>query len=224
MTRKIWDRKDTTDHNTLCTNGTCHSNCHLSCTLEFLMSSAELGNRCSAFSSYWSRGRADGDNAVCDVCHHKALYHRHYNNLWEEVLVPSKVTDEKAKKAYEEAKTEKKKEEAAKVILEGRLKDIEEEIKKGQEKIEELCLQYEGLAISTSFSSYIQATIKLLQQRYEARSKAGAPQEELHRLTKLIENMEKRYEIITGKKDESHPKAKSTAGFRTVFLGISESH
>ena len=225
MTRKIWDRKNTTNHNTLCTHGTCHSNCHLSCGLAFLMSSAELGNRCTAFSSSWGQGLAD--NAVCDECHHTAVYHRHFNNLWEEVPVQSKVTDEKAKKAYEDAKTDKEKQEAAKVILEGQLKVIEEEVKKGQGKIEELCLQYEGLAISNSFSSYIQATIKLLQQRYEARSKAGAPQEELDRLTKLIENMKKRYKVVTGKKDESQPKAganaviTTAAGLRTVFLGIS---
>lgn len=192
------------------------------------MSSVDLGNRCAAFNSSWSHGRANGDKAECDVCHHKAFYHRHFNNLWKEVTVESTVTDKEAKKACENAKTDKEKQEVAKNNLEGKLQDIEREINNGQEKVEDLCSKYEGLAISNSFSSYIQATIKLLQQRYEARSKAGAQQDELGRLTNLIGKMQKNYEIATGKKDESQPNVKSVglaatvAGLRTVFLGITQ--
>ncbi|KAF8630292.1 hypothetical protein AX17_005442 [Amanita inopinata Kibby_2008] len=99
------------------------------------------------------------------------------------------------KKAFDDAKSEKEKKEAAMVILEERLMGIENEIKEDQEKIEQLCLQYEGLAISKSFASYIEA---MVHQRREVRVKAAAPQEELDRLEKLIDDMKKRYEIVAG--------------------------
>jgi hypothetical protein len=104
--------------------------------------------------------------------------------------------DKEAKEAFDTASTEQGKVQAALKRLEADLQKTEDDVREGERQIEELCQQYESLAISKSFASYIYSTIELLKHRYDARKKAAAPGEELHRLEELIEKMNAKYKVV----------------------------
>ncbi len=85
----------------------------------------------------------------------------------------------------------------------------------GQKKIEELCVVYNGLAITGGFSGYLASLLELLKMRYEARRRANAEKDEMDMLHRSIEQLGAKHDLITAtvrsyESEESVQKPRST--------------
>lgn len=198
----VWVRVDTPEHNTMCVGITgteaCHINCHPKCSVEFLTNPEALANQCACFLDQPGAPR----DRKCKDCGHPASEHRHDRNRWEQKREAIVKTSVKAKQAFDAATSRKTQIEGLKKKLEDQLLGLKEEIQKKQNEIGVLCNQYKGMSISRGFAWYIYSMKRMLLQRFDARSKEGAPQKELDELDELIKQVQQKYEIAE-KEDKS---------------------
>ncbi|PVF95054.1 hypothetical protein CPB86DRAFT_875963 [Serendipita vermifera] len=184
--RRFWDRVYTPRKNTICTVDGCHSNCHKSCKGEYMLTSQEIGKKCWAFRHSDMRM---GTNALCTECKHMLKYHLNVNDLWEFKYAPVLIINEEEKKAFNNARSEKERNEKAKAILEQTLSQVDKQINEGQERLKALCKQYEELAIPNSFISRISPAIELLRYRYDIPDKCAVSSDAISELYEIIEGM-----------------------------------
>lgn len=156
MTRSIKVKTKTTYHNTLCSQQNCYSNCDINCTLSFTLNPEPL-KHCTVM---W-----DGS---CTKCHHPAIDHRHYNEIWEEKTESDVIVDNEAKRKFCLASQDKRTYEDALAQVQVAIKSLNEKIDHLKINIGKLCNSYQGLSLSGSFSGQISQSVRLLELHLEA--------------------------------------------------------
>jgi hypothetical protein len=110
------------------------------------------------------------------------------------------VVDQATRSAFNAATSVKTSLESQKASVVSSLDVLERQFADNQAEIEAHCEQYDEDALGRSYASYLQTTISLLNQRYDTRMKAAAPQGELDGLQKMKKKAQAQYDIVTNGK------------------------
>jgi hypothetical protein len=190
MSRTLHVQTDTYHHNTLCTYRDCYSNCHEYCDLEFLLNPNEIGRRCAAFSSNGSRV------VNCVVCHHSYREHRHFHTRWDVETRSETVTDDTAQRKYEEAQSEVYTIQHQKSAIERAINQFESEIRRHEEHLGKLCIEFQDVALSGSFAGHIASAIRLLEVRLSTMKSNGTGAQSIGTMESRIGSLQQRLDIV----------------------------
>ncbi|EJD50575.1 hypothetical protein AURDEDRAFT_100103 [Auricularia subglabra TFB-10046 SS5] len=197
MHRNMHVQKDTPGrHSTLCILADCYSNCHVPCNLPFLRDPEKIGQGCTAFN-----GDRDGSHGkqslqlICDKCGHLAKDHRHFHALWVEETREERVVDESARKSYRLAKKDAGNYAAQMERMQDSLQELDSEIDASQKLLDELCEQFQQLALTGNFVGNFLATIRMLEFRRESKASSGDV-DGVNALTRTIESFEVKVRVL----------------------------
>ncbi|CUA68063.1 hypothetical protein RSOLAG22IIIB_07738 [Rhizoctonia solani] len=160
QTAPFWDRQNTTRHNTLCTINGCHSICHETCGLDFVLDPAVLGRDCAAFSN--GRNGSNPIQSICDRCGHKAESHKHFHEKW---VYRNKEISPDTKRMLEASHSEEDRLNAAKAVAKQTLDTIASDMATAQNTIRSLINRYNSISLSKNFAGHIQSAISMLEYR-----------------------------------------------------------
>lgn len=192
MQRDTHVQKNTSYHNTLCTVPQCFSNCHQHCQLEFLLDCVEIHRRCTAFCDGDEFGRLEN----CNVCNHSWQDHRHFHAEWDVEQQNETTVDDEAKQKFTAAQSQAGMITSQKQQIEQAIQRFEEEVRQHEEHLGELCLQFQDLALSGSFSGHLASAIRMLEVRLETMKSSGSDSASIERMEERIESLRKRYNIV----------------------------
>ena len=99
----VWKHVPTSNHNTLCSETGCYSNCHEDCSFDFTLDPKAL-RHCHAMKWFW---------AECSYCKHPLEKHSHFRALWKQVQDVKVEIDVEMKEKWDRAKEGKERDEAA---------------------------------------------------------------------------------------------------------------
>jgi hypothetical protein len=197
MQRPMMVQKNTTDHNTLCAVNGCHANCHISCSLEFLLNPDEIGRRCIAFqSTSLSIRLPDSLRRKCITCGHSAKHHRHYHTKWAEEIQTEKVVDLEAKGEYESARERADSIQKKANDIEVAIAAINDGLAEEERSLNYFCANFQNLALSGSFSGHIASAMYILKLRYETMKKKGADPTSMEAMEERIAKLKVKYEVV----------------------------
>ncbi|KAJ3764868.1 hypothetical protein FB446DRAFT_761032 [Lentinula raphanica] len=162
-------------YNSICITPTCYTNCHENCGIFSSIKNFLFG---------WYHDYPY--ESTCKVCRHLDINHRVFCYKWVKEIRTDKVVDEDAKRRHDEAKTEVDRLTIVMESVQKKIRALEQEILDSERKLNDLCLQFNQLALSGSFVGYISFAIKLLQLREEKMKKDGADEESLQRMAERI--------------------------------------
>jgi hypothetical protein len=191
MQRDTHVQKDTQYHNTLCGSPQCYSNCHLQCQLEFLMDRSEIHRRCWAFNDD-DHGRLEN----CKSCNHSWQDHHHFHSQWEVEQQDETIVDDEAKQKFTAAQSKADSITFHKQQIELAIQRFDEELRQHEEHLGQLCLQFQELALSGSFSGHLASAIRMLQVRLATMKSSGSDSASIEQMEERIESLQKRYDIV----------------------------
>ena len=186
----VWKQQDTTTHNTLCSQASCYSNCHVNCQLQFSLDPMGLEG-CVAMT--------DG---TCHMCNHSLLDHRHHNVKWEKGIDKQVTVDQDMKQRWEVAKDGKEKTVALIKAGGNALNDLSQVVDRATNDLAQLAEDYASLSLSGSFSAQMEKAVRLLGQRYKGMEEKGVGQDHLKRVKEGLDNMEKKLELLQTVKEK----------------------
>ncbi|KAF8634980.1 hypothetical protein AX17_004054 [Amanita inopinata Kibby_2008] len=191
ITQKIWKQIAANRHNTLCSVPSCHSNCHVPCSLDFSLDPVKLVD-------CWMTE----EDGKCRVCKHNYLDHRHYNAKWEQVEDRQETIDPDAEKKYKEAVKDNTFQEKMKQDLENSISTIKTDMQETLTELGELTQSYAQLSLSGSFAKQVKMSVRLLETNLEAMKTNKADSESIQMVEKSLEEMKRKLEIVesAGKK------------------------
>jgi hypothetical protein len=190
MLRTLHVQTDTSHHNTLCTVRDCYSNCHESCSLEFLLDPNQIGRLCAAFTSYGRRV------TNCVICHHSYREHRHFHTKWDVKTKSEKVTDYQAQKKYNQAQSEVYTIQYQKSAIQKGIDGFESEIRQHEEHLGKLCVEFQDVALSGNFAGHIASAIRLLEVRLSTMKSNGTDAQSIGRMEGRIASLQQRLDIV----------------------------
>ncbi|CAE6514417.1 unnamed protein product [Rhizoctonia solani] len=197
QTEPTWETVETEEYNTICVEPTCHSNCHISCSIPFSLDGATLGNCCCAFHANWG-STARGLAAECTECGHTAQEHRHHYHKHEKKPRP---IPEETKEALRSAATSEQTAAAALIFAEQRIKTSNADIQKAQATIRGLIEGYNQLALSHDFVGHIRSAIKMLQAHKSNLETEGAAEGDIQLIDQNIEQFQCKLDLLQEKRE-----------------------
>lgn len=205
MSRTLHVQTDTSHHNTLCTVRDCYSNCHQYCELEFLLDPNQIGQRCAAFYS-------NGVRVVnCVVCRHSYREHRHFHTKWDVETRSETVTDDTAQSKYNQAQSEVYTIQYQKSTIEQAINQFEADIRRHEEDLGKLCIEFQDVALSGSFAGHISAAIRLLEVRLSTMKSNGTDAQSIGTMESRIESLQQRLDIVERARQASQGSSHSSA-------------
>jgi hypothetical protein len=199
---KVWKQKQTTTHNTLCSQPGCYSNCHMECTLNFTLDPKGL-------TGCWAM-----TGNTCNQCHHSIDDHHHYCVMWQEEEDKQFSVDQAMKKKFDDAKDGKEKTEAAIKMGEQALRDLNQVIDNATNELAQLASDYAGLSLSGSFSAQMEKAVRLLKQSYTGMEEKGVGQDQLQKVKESLDQMQKKLDLL---KKANQKTQSETIGVRASF-------
>lgn len=145
----------------------------------------------------------------CAVCGHSYNSHSHTRHAWVKSDDTRTTVDEGMKQKWEAAKDKKENTEALIATHESALDDLTRAMDGAMDDLAQLVEDYDGSALSKSFSTHMEKTIRFLEQRCTDREE-GASQEQLDNMLCGLEQMKKKLELLRS------AKAKGRDGVRKV--------
>jgi hypothetical protein len=199
MQRDMHVRKDTKHHNTLCCAPQCYSNCHELCQLDLLLDPSAIHSLCWVFCDNGEYGKLEN----CIECNHSWKDHRHYFHEWVVEKQDESIVDEEARQKFNAAQSETEKIAIKKEQIKQAIQTFEAELRQHEERLGQLCLQFQELALSGSFSGYLTSAIRMLDVRLAKMKSSGSDSDSIQRMEERIDSLRKQYKVVE--------KAKGTA-------------
>ncbi len=186
VNRIEWYQQSTDRHNIVCIVSDCYSNCHIGCSLDFILSPDELRN-CISMS--------ESGGVRCQECKHGREFHRHFNLIWAiKEVVETKVNQEakakfeNAQNAKERTKVLKNQIKDKKVMFQDRIKNVIEELGRLVER--------SNLSLSGSFAGQVEKAVKMLEQNLEGMRESGAARETIDKVEASLDSMREKLEVL----------------------------
>ena len=168
------EQQPTHDRRYLCSVPNCQLNCH--------------GSRLFARIRRLLRLR-------CAVCNHPHRSHSRTRHGCEKAIDTTRSVGEDMRKQWEAAKDQKENTEALIATHERALDDLSRVTGDAMNDLERLVEDYDGLALSRSFSAHMEKTIKFMEQRYPDGDSAVS-EERLDNTRCGLEQMKKKLDIM----------------------------
>jgi len=179
----IWQKiPDTTQaHHTTCSYSGCHTNCHMHCQLPETPDCAVIGIGCLAFN--------DGTSVAinCRQCGHTADHHHHWRATWEQKVEENVDINEDRKREHLQASYNLRTTEGQRQALEREQANSRDTLNKAVDRLGQLCHEFNGIAISGSFSGFISSRINALEEEQETMKMNGSNPEALDGMKRSIE-------------------------------------
>ena len=172
----VWVKERTSNLNYLC------SKCHSTCSTRSSIVSALL--------------RLMAQPLQCNRCPHSHWLHFHSHSEWVQKQVPRVTVDDDMKKKWDEAESEKAKNEALVAASKRALDDFSSTIDKDMDEIERLAEQYAGLSILGCFSGPLEKAIKLLELHCKSMEEQDVSRDQLKKMRGSVETMQRRLDFF----------------------------
>jgi hypothetical protein len=170
----VWKQEPTHNLGYLCNVPECHSNCQASGLLARIRRLLRLR---------------------CAVCAHSYHSHSHTCHLWVKSNDTRTSVDEALKRKWETAKEKKENTEALIATHESALDDLSCATDGAVDDLSRFVEDYDGFALSRSFSAHMEKTIKFMEQWCTDRE-AGVSQERLESTRCGLEQMRKKLDLL----------------------------
>ncbi|KAG8711953.1 hypothetical protein FRC08_015215 [Ceratobasidium sp. 394] len=206
----VWDRETTDEPNTICIAPGCYSNCHAPCNMRLIDDYTSLGRWCAVFKTYRPLPVWDGASAICNVCQHRSVYHRHYRQIH---VQKTRAFDPEKTRRFNSAETEEQRLEAAKAAAARKLTEIREDMASAQDTIRELVESYNEISLSRNFAGHVRSAIQMLKLRKEELNTKPDTGSELQLIDESISKFEQQLAILA---TEETKWTKAKAIFQTV--------
>ncbi|KAF8830475.1 hypothetical protein HHX47_DHR2000783 [Lentinula edodes] len=181
------------EHNVLCIAVNCFSNCVERCAFPFTLDPEALAKSSAAFEE------APGVPPLqrrCKVCSHPAEDHHHYRSKWVKKVATENMIDNESKWRYESAKTELQKIDIITEMIKKEMAQLEQEITDSMSGVTDTCEKYNKHSLSGNFMPYVFSAIGLLKLREQHEMNMGAGVEEMDRISKGIDYLEKKRKVL----------------------------
>jgi hypothetical protein len=152
----------------------------------------EIHRRCTAFHGGYTSEPLDN----CRECNHSWKDHRHFHSEWEVQQQSETIVDDEAKQKFDAAYSQTDKIVLQQQQIKEAIQKFEKELQQRELYLGQLCLQFQGLALSGSFSSHIGAAIRMLKVRLATMKSSGSDPDSIKRMEERIESLSKRYDIV----------------------------
>jgi hypothetical protein len=202
ISSKLWVQEDTSNHNTLCAEPNCYSNCHVGCSLDFSLDPNTFVH-CAAM---------DGNS--CRRCSHSYDSHRHYHSVWRRQDHSQEKIDREAERKYNEAKKEKNVHETMIVDLDQVILDLDLELEEALISLGRLTESYARLSLSGSFAGQVKKSVKLLEANLEAMRNNRADPKSMEMVEKSLDSMKQKLKVV----EAANEKAQGNIGRPTESI------
>jgi hypothetical protein len=156
------------------------------------MDRSEIHRRCVVFNDGDEFGRLDN----CNACSHSWQDHHHFHTEWEVEQQDETTVDDEAKQKFTAAQSKADAITSQKQNIEQAIQKFKEEVRQHEVHLGELCLQFQDLALSGSFSGHLASAIRMLVVRLETMKSSGSDSDSIGRMEERIESLRKRYDIV----------------------------
>ncbi|GAW05162.1 hypothetical protein LENED_007002 [Lentinula edodes] len=181
------------EYNVLCIAVDCFSNCVERCAFPFTLDPEALAKSSATFEE------TPGVSPLqwrCKVCGHPAGDHHHYRSKWVKKVATENMIDNESKWRYESAKTELQKIDIIKEMIKKEMAQLEQEITDSMSGVTDTCEKYNKHSLSGNFMPYVFSAIGLLKLREQHEMNMGAGVEEMDRISKGIDYLEKKRKVL----------------------------
>lgn len=226
ITQKVHKQVETTHHNTLCAQPGCYSNCDENCSLSFSFDPRGL-LACWVFNGL---GRPHSDPKChpinlfthrhipawpwpvlaglerlqpCAKCGHSYDQHHHYNSRWELHEVTQVNIDTAAKWKYDDAISEKARQELAMMQLKDALVTLERALAEATADAGRLLGDYDRLSLSGGFVCQVRKSVALLELTLETMCGNGTDAQAVKSVEKALVRMQEKLAIVELAKEQS---------------------
>jgi seryl-tRNA synthetase len=114
------------------------------------------------------------------------------------------IVDGESKQKFDAAHSEIDKIILQKQKIQQVIQRFEEELRQHDEHLGQLCLQFQGLALSGSFSGHLAAAIRMFEVRLTTMKKAGSDLDSIGQMEKRIESLRKQHDNVQSMRGVSH--------------------
>ncbi|KAF8320499.1 hypothetical protein DL93DRAFT_2052816, partial [Clavulina sp. PMI_390] len=180
----VWKQQESSNHSTLCNVTGCYSNCHEQCTLNFSLDPSGL-------KECWAM-----EGTTCRRCKHSMWQHSHYRVLWKQVVDTQVRVNQSMKEKWENAKTGKERDEAARQNMEKTIGELAQSIEQHTNELGDLTSRYAGLSLSGSFSAQVEKAISLMAQSIKSMEESGVSLEQLEKVKASLKAMEGKLKLL----------------------------
>ncbi|KAK0429728.1 hypothetical protein EV421DRAFT_1946432 [Armillaria borealis] len=187
VNRKEWYQKSTDRHNIICSVPDCYSNCHIGCSLDFILGPDELRN-CIFMS--------ESGGVRCQERKHGREFHRCFNSIWAIRGVFEVKVNQEAKAKFENAQNAKKRAEELKNQIKDKKAMLQDRIKNATEELGRLVERYPKLSLSGSFAGQVETAAKMLEQNLEGMRESGAARETIDKVEASLDSMREKLEVL----------------------------
>ncbi|KAF9459251.1 hypothetical protein BDZ94DRAFT_1051622 [Collybia nuda] len=209
ITHRVYRQVETANHNTLCTQPGCYSNCDEDCTLSFSFDSRDL-LACWIFSgsntprsvpkchplNNWLFSTNVRGSLACVKCGHSNADHRHYNSRWELCEDTEYIIDPAAKSKYDNAIFQKDQLEYSLEELRHFNKEMEKLLAGDMLDTKQLLENYNKLSLSGSFAYPVQKSISLLELNLETMRGNGTEAQNIKSVEKALCRMQEKFAVV----------------------------
>ncbi|PBK60457.1 hypothetical protein ARMSODRAFT_944889 [Armillaria solidipes] len=173
-------------HNIVCTVLDCYSNCHIGCSLDFILGPDELRN-CISMS--------ESGGVRCQECKHGREFHRCFDSIWAIREVFEVKVNQEAKAKFENAQNAKKGAEELKNQV-NKKAVLQDRIKNATEELGRLVEHYSNLSLSGSFTGQVETAVKMLEQNLGGMRESRAARETIDKVQASLDSMREKLEVL----------------------------
>jgi hypothetical protein len=184
----MWEQTSTYGINVLCTQDGCFQNCQVGCSGAFSFDPEEIRARSSAFG--W------GSDTYCRVCYHYYMDHQHFRAKWVQKSNNKHVTDHNARSRFYAAQSQVSTNSSQQYSARQNLQQSEQELKRLEGELRDLCTQFRGLSLAGSFTDHLASTVRLLDVRLSTMQSGGADAAASKRMEVRVEMAKKQLAIV----------------------------
>jgi hypothetical protein len=184
----VWEQTSTPGINVLCTEDGCFRNCQLSCSGTFSLDPEEIRQKSWVFG--W------GSDSYCRVCYHYYGDHRHFRAKWTQKNNVENVTNYDARSKFYAAESLISTNSSQQNSVRLELQQVEQELKRLEGQLRNLCTQFQGLSLAGSFKDHLASTVRLLEVRLSTMKSGGANAATSKQMEARVEIARKKLAIV----------------------------
>jgi hypothetical protein len=134
------------------------------------------------------------------------------------------IVDDEAKQKFDAAYSQTDKIMLQQQQIKKAIQRFEKEVQQREEHLGQLCLQFQGLALSGSFSGHLAAAIRMLEVRLATMKNSGSDPDSIKRMEERIESLGKRHDIVVKAKSGGHSLFRIGRSSRSQGIGSGGGH